>query len=126
MPSSGSASRKPGTGCEAGAGCFEAPDLSFSSYCPLSWAKKYLVGFVKDPDGIWLELYKEGERSEHPLPDAKANPIPPARLEASGGSHDVLLVDRRGYKFEPIPPSDRFYVVCVRPYRVEHVVGTDR
>ena len=63
-----------GTGCEAGAGCFEAPDLSFSSYCPLSWTKKYVVAFAKDPNGIWLELYKEGEQSEHQLPDAKANP----------------------------------------------------
>jgi len=32
-----------------------------------------VVGFVKDPDGIWLELYKEGEQSGHPLTRAKAN-----------------------------------------------------
>ena len=48
-------------GAKPAPGCFEAPVLSFQSRCPLSWAKKYAVGFVKDPNGIWLDLYKDGK-----------------------------------------------------------------
>src|SRR5207247_2176295 len=44
------------------------------------------------------------------------------RLDRPGGSHDVLLVDRRGHELVPVPPRDRLLVVRVRPDRVEVAV----